>query len=444
MNYEFFINWFAFAITCCVFVFLAFSFYYLAYLIEACRKPKKFPTGEKKYKYAVLIPARNEDKVIANILKSLKAQDYPAEYFDVYVIIESKDDPTYNITKSFGYNVVVRKNLVNRRTKGFALQEAIEEIWQSGKEYDSVIIFDADNIMNKDFISLLNDVKNQGYQIGVGYRNFTNATENWVSSCSATLFAFMNQFTSKGRSKYLKKATLTGTGYYVDMQVIHDAGGWIWTGFTEDVELTTYSYYHDVSMHYYPYAMYYDEQPTSRKVLHNQHIRWVWGFIGNKKKFKKGGVNYHTNSKFVQGVAKFEYNFSIWPFVMFIITCLLSFLTMFVLLICTFVDPVIPHGERIDASMWVGFHMLFYFSLLYLSFIIAAIIPIALDNKNLKFPPKVIAGILISYMFFFGDFLYAFLDGAVHKKKRTVWKAIEHKGNIVDKQAIEANTNEEK
>ena len=258
-DYERIVNIFDSAITLALIIFAILSWYYVLYFFNAFKKPTRFERGKTLYKYAVLIPARNEDNVISNILSSLKKQDYPQDKFDVYVIVESKDDPTVNITKKFGYNIIIRKDLVNKRTKGFALQEAIKYLKTNNLNYDSVIIFDADNVMNHDYISLLNDCKNKGYQIAVGYRSFTNAEKNWVSACSATLFSFMNQFTSKGRSKYLQKATLTGTGYYIDMQVIDDAGGWIWTGMTEDVELTTYCYYHNVKMKYYPLAVYYDD-----------------------------------------------------------------------------------------------------------------------------------------------------------------------------------------
>ncbi|MBO8427848.1 MAG: glycosyltransferase [Firmicutes bacterium] len=423
IDYEFVVNCFDIAIVCALIIFLLLSLPLILYFIEAFNKSPRFPRGKKLYKYAILIPARNEDKVITHILESLKKQTYPKEYFDVYVIIESKDDPTFNITKKFGYNVYIRKDLINKRTKGFALKEVIEYINGLNKNYDAYMIFDADNIVSEDYIYLLNDVKNKGYQIGVGYRNFTNSTENWISACSATLFSFMNQFTSKGRSKFFNKATLTGTGYYIDKKVVDDAGGWIWTGLTEDVALTTYSYYHNVKMHYYPYAMYYDEQPTTFKYMHRQHIRWVFGFVENKSKYKKG-VMY---GKKTRRLGIIEYSLAVWPFATFVIVEFLAFITLFFLFIfaCIF--------DTWDAALWVGGHALFNLLCLYGSFIFASLIAIGLDNKNLKFKPKTIFKICFTYIFFFIDFALAFIDGFIHKKKRKNWVKIEHSGNVTNK-----------
>ena len=437
-DYERIVNIFDSAITLALIIFAILSWYYVLYFFNAFKKPTRLERGKTLYKYAVLIPARNEDNVISNILSSLKKQDYPQDKFDVYVIVESKDDPTVNITKKFGYKIIIRKDLVNKRTKGFALQEAIKYLKTNNLNYDSVIIFDADNVMNHDYISLLNDCKNKGYQIALGYRSFTNAEKNWVSACSATLFSFMNQFTSKGRSKYLQKATLTGTGYYIDMQVIDDAGGWIWTGMTEDVELTAYCYYHNVKMKYYPLAVYYDEQPTSKKVLHTQHIRWVYGFVAKKDHLKKGGVIYNKNEKFKRSIGIVEYNMSIWPFTIFVITEVLACIAMFILLIFATVEyyqGIIPY----DTFEWVPYHFIYNLVLVYFSFVFIAGISLIIDYKNLRFKPKTMSIILFTYAFFFFDFVTAFIDGFIHKRKRTVWTKIEHSGEIINDKAKEIN-----
>lgn len=407
-----------------------FSFYYFLYFVECLKTPKKFEKGKTKYRYAVLIPARNESHVIGNLLASLKKQDYDPAYFDVYAIVESKDDPTCQIVEEFGYHYIVRTRLENRKTKGFALQEAIEYLKEQGLHYDSYMIFDADNIAEPNFIRLLNDSKNQGYQVSVGYRNFTNSKKNWVSACSATLFAYMNQFTSKGRSAYFEKATLTGTGYYVDADVVEGAGGWIWTGMTEDVALTTYCYYHNVSMHYYPYAVYYDEQPTSFKVLHKQHIRWIFGYMEKKDKYKSKEPMYHEDHMVRRRIGIMEYNLCIWPLVSFFIFEIIAALGYIALFILAALqqDP--------NAGFLWG-HMVLQISLLYLALCLAGLISVVLDRKHLQFGFWKSLVVILTYPFFMCDFLFAFFDGLFHKKKRTTWDRIAHSGEITNEEAKE-------
>ena len=440
--YKNFANYLNIVLVGIIVIFLILSWYYIPFLILAFKKHKKFEKGKVNYKYAVLIPARNEDKVIRNCLDSLAKQDYPKDKYDVFVIIESKDDPTFKIVNEFpsNFHVVIRKDLVNKRTKGHALNEAYLYIKKHNMQFDAFMVFDADNIMNSDYISLMNDCKNQGYKVGTGYRNFTNASMNWVSSDSAVLFSFMNNFTSNGRSYLFKKCTLTGTGYYVDFDIIDNEGGWIFNGMTEDVELTTYCYYHNISMHYYPLAMYYDEQSPQMSIVHKQHIRWTWGYFDNRKRFKQKTYDYGCLKGARKTLSLWEYNFSIYPFGAL---CVLEFIAFFIgigLFISAIITASLPqYSEDFwsnaipQLTFWSAWIAFLY---LYLTFVFICALVFIIDNKRLKFKGNKVFICLFSYMFFMFDFPCAFLDGLFHKSKRKTWDKIEHEGKIVDKEAL--------
>ena len=154
---------------------LLMSIYYLIYWSVSARKTEPVPHSDKLTKFAVLIAARNESKVISHILESLKKQTYPADSFEVYVIVEKESDPTVEIVKSFGYKYFVRDRLMDgRRTKGFALQECIDYFWRNEIEFDSYMIFDADNILEERYLEVMNDLRQTGVRVGLGFRNFTN------------------------------------------------------------------------------------------------------------------------------------------------------------------------------------------------------------------------------------------------------------------------------
>ena len=63
-----------------------FSFYFAAISLFGLLRPKKPPQTEQQLRFAVLIPARNEESCIAGSVESLLVQDYPAELMDIYVI----------------------------------------------------------------------------------------------------------------------------------------------------------------------------------------------------------------------------------------------------------------------------------------------------------------------------------------------------------------------
>src|SRR5574344_659384 len=430
-NYDLIIYWCDMSVLIAYAILILFLFYYILFIIMAFKKPRTFKKATKNYKYCVIIPARNESLVITNLLKSLKEQTYAKNDFDVYVITESKDDPSNEIATKFGYSYFVRKDLIHKNTKGFALQEFINYLTENNlkNKYDSYVIFDADNVMDKNYIERLNDIKDEGYQVGFGYRNFTNANSNWVTSCSAILFTLINQVFSKGRSMLFKKIMISGTGYFIDKKIIDDIGEWIFTGMTEDVQVSTYCEYHNIAMAYDETVQYYDEEPRNMKAMHKQHVRWIWGFLADRKAFTKKIPNYGANKEYVAGLSRFEYNITIYPLVAYIIFTLLSFLTEFALFLSSlYFNPSI--------SGWLILHCLIPFSSLYLLFVVLSIFVIIIDQKHMKLSFGLGLASVFLFGFYFLDFISAFFEGAFNKHKRNTWIPIPHEGNILNKDAI--------
>ena len=407
---------------------LAISWYYILAIFLAFRKQKRAPHSDKKTRFAVIVPARNESRVIRKNLESLKKQTYDKNYYDVWVIIETKDDPTYLICQKMGVKCFIRPEIGDRRTKGFAIQDLHNYFMANDIQYDAYMIFDADNIVSSRYLELMNDLRQTGVQIGLGYRNFTNASQNWLTCSTAVFFTYMMSFTANMRSRAFRKTTLCGTGYYVDVQVIKDAGGWRFTGMTEDMQLTAYSYYHDVKCRYYPIMDFYDEMASSMKEAHNQLVRWVWGFlsIGRKNLKEPKEVDYHTLKKGRRFWCRFEYSVSFVPFVVVMALILLLFLANLAVCIHSlFFAPEL-------SGQFFGFAMIM-FAIFYGTSAIIASIVIICDNKKLKFNFATIVWAVLTYALFWLEAVNAMIDGFFHPKKRTIWKETKHTGTITNK-----------
>lgn len=415
------------AITSVMIVFvLLMSIYYLAFWSVSAKPTPKAPHSDVYTNFAVLIAARNESKVISHLLESLKNQTYPREHFEVYVIVEKESDPTIEITKEFGFKYFVRDRLMEgRKTKGFALQECIDYFGRENLNYDAYMIFDADNILDNNYIEVMNDLRQTGVKVGLGYRNFTNANANWLTLGSSIMFAYMNQVTSKGRSYIFHKATLMGTGYYVDSDIIKDAGGWIFTGMTEDIQLTSYCYFHDIYMRYYPEVCFYDEQSRDFKTVHMQHLRWLAGYFQRRSFLKKAGVQYDYHPKSYLSFMNFEFNCGLIPFVIFNVVMTLSGIIniIFASIGVVYRIPAYQFGTLFG---FAAFQLL----LVYMSFVIPAIITILRDEDRLKLTKKNKFIGVMTYMFFFYDFAFAFIDGVLHPNKKKKWSKVKHTGEV--------------
>ena len=430
INYDAYI-YVAWALSAVALVFLlTLSIYYLMFWSVSARPVPPVPHSDKKSKFAILIAARNESQVIRNNLNSLKEQTYDKDYYDVWVIVESEEDPTVEIVKEYGYHYFVRDRLEpGRKTKGFALQECIDYFMRENIQYDAYMIFDADNIVGNNYIEVMNDLRQTGVQVGLGYRNFTNANTNWLTVTSALLFTYMNQVTSRGRTILFHKATIMGTGYFIDASIIKEAGGWIFTGMTEDIQITTYCYYHDIYMRYYPLVSFYDEQSASFKTVHNQHIRWAWGYFERRKFLKVAGVTHDYHSKGLNSLMRFEFEMGLIPFIVFNVVTAFLFIPSVVI-----GSLAVIYSTPYHAGMIFGI-ALYEFLVFYAGFMVPALIGVLRDGKRLGLTTKNKVIGVMTYMFFFMDFVFAIYDGFFHPKKRSDWKEVKHTGDITNDDA---------
>ena len=229
--------------------------------------------------YAILIPARDESKVIENLLKSIEIQN--EDMSNVYVIVEDKDDITCKITKRYGANIYIRKKPVRSR-KGYALDECIKKILKT-KHYDLYFIFDADNILDSNFIKNMLKSWKKGYEIATGYRNILNPT-NVVSGCSGLVFSLVNNVLNKQNIKHNRPIILSGTGFYISGRIIEQLHGFPFNTLTEDYDLSLYVSANNISCTYNDKAIFFDEQPTDLKCSMKQRTRWIKGFFETRKK----------------------------------------------------------------------------------------------------------------------------------------------------------------
>jgi len=299
-----------------LFILGVFTAHFVVYTVIGFFTTRKFKPTDKLHKYAIVIAARNEEKVIGNLLDSIKNQDYPSEYIDVFVVADNCTDKTAEIVREKGA-VCYERFDSERRTKGFALQFLFENIKKDyGIEaYEGYFVFDADNLLNPDYVSRMNEAFDSGEKIITSYRNTKNFDENWIAFSYAIHWLRSIRIRHRGRSVLRLATNLQGTGFLFANELVKN--GWNYTSLTEDRAFTADAVAHGYPISYCDAAMFYDEQPTSLKVALRQRLRWSKGhllafveigpylfkniFVGNcyKDKTKKEPM---TKKRFVEGV----------------------------------------------------------------------------------------------------------------------------------------------
>ena len=231
-----------------------------------------------------LIPARDESKVIEDLLISISKQSFKIYMKNVYIIVESSDDPTISIAKKYGASIFVRKNL-NLKSKGYALNEAITYLCDKNIYYDAYFIIDADNVLDKNFIKEMNESYMAGYDIATSYRNLKNGNDSIISACSGITFTFLNSNGNETKNKQSRNVTLSGTGLFITGDLLKKWKSFPFHSLTEDYELTLYSILNNLTSTYNKNAIFYDEQPVKYKNTINQRVRWIKGYFSVRKEY---------------------------------------------------------------------------------------------------------------------------------------------------------------
>ncbi|MBS5778812.1 MAG: glycosyltransferase family 2 protein [Acholeplasma sp.] len=272
--------------------------YILSYFNSNVPKEKN-----NKGKFAILIPARDESRVIEELLNSILNQTRKIDSDDVYVIVEEESDKTVELVKNKNMNIVFRHDLSKKR-KGYALDDAIKEILEQKKHYDAYFIFDADNVLDKDYIKNMEKAYESGYDIGIGYRNTKNGNDSVIAAASSLTFSMINTLGNEHKTKCNNTLTISGTGFYIKGDIVEKLSGYPFNSLTEDYELTLYATLNDLTTTYVKNAIFFDEQPVKYNITINQRTRWIKGFFEARKKYipllLKKEINKNFSSSFHQ------------------------------------------------------------------------------------------------------------------------------------------------
>ena len=233
--------------------------------------------------------------MIGELIHTLKQQNYPTDLLDVYVVADNCTDDTAQVSRRAGAIVYERFNQ-HKKGKGYALDYLFRTLVHEGRDqYDGYLIFDADNLVDPNFVSEMNKVFDSGnYGAITCYRNSRNFGANWISAGYAVWFLREAKFLNQARLTLNTSCAVSGTGFFVSAKIIERNGGWKWHLLTEDIEFSANSILEGERISYTPTAVLYDEQPVTFRDSWNQRFRWAKGFYQ---------VFWHYGARLAKGIA---------------------------------------------------------------------------------------------------------------------------------------------
>ena len=253
-------------------------FYQIVYIIRVMFKGTvRLPEAKRQHRYAFFISAHNEELVIGNLVRSIFAQDYPRELMDVFVVCDACTDGTHAAAEEAGAIVWDRNDLA-RRGKSWAMDYGFDRILNEyGDKYEAFIVMDADNLVSRDYIKVMNQAFDAGYLVCTGYRNSKNFDSSWISAAYALWFLREAKFLNNARMMMGTSCAISGSGWMVSERIVRGMHGWGFHTLTEDIQFSTFCCANNVQIGYAP-AEFFDEQPVTLKASWTQRMRWTKGF----------------------------------------------------------------------------------------------------------------------------------------------------------------------
>ena len=334
-----------------------FSVYGYKNFIKSMKEKKEIDKLEFDFPTCtILIPAHNEEKVIANTIEAMMNLQYPKDKLKIMVINDGSKDATKEIIEGYASRdsrVVLFDVPKGQGGKGKsrALNLGVKQV-----QSDVIAIYDADNTPDPMALHYLVAQLLLHKDLGavIGKFRTVNKNRNLLTRFINIETLSFQSMLQAGRWELHNIATLPGTNFVIWRSIIDELEGWDEEALTEDSELSIRIYELGYKIKFLPYAITYEQEPETWKVWIKQRVRWVRG-------------NNYVISKFFKHIPHFKHKRLKWDFIytlalyyVFFIAIILSDI-LFVTSILGFISIPLPGPFTV---VWIMAFFLFLFEIL--------------------------------------------------------------------------------
>ncbi|MGB9724529.1 MAG: glycosyltransferase family 2 protein [Chloroflexia bacterium] len=247
--------------------------YLLAVGVFARRRT--MPGGGHDHRFAILIPAHNEELVIGHTLEELQRLKYPRHLYNVYVVADHCTDRTADRAREAGTICFERQEGL-RGSKAAALSWLFGQVRATAIPYDAYVILDADTWVDDEFLRYMDAALAAGHHVIQGQHRIRNPHDGPYPALAAVMMILDNLFQNQGRSNLGGSAKLMGDSVCFRAETL-ERFAWAGDSLTEDYELRFRLLLEGVRIHYLPEAIGYGEAPVSWTTARRQRARWLVG-----------------------------------------------------------------------------------------------------------------------------------------------------------------------
>ena len=243
----------------------------------------KVKLSNYKPKFSLIIPAKNEEKVIGRCIQSIIDQDYPKDKIEIIVVDGKSTDNTRKIVEEYmsknpGIIKLVKEKDPNGKPKALnlGLKHSTGEI---------IGVFDADSILEKD---TLNKIASQFDKNTIAIQTrvkSVNKDENILTSLISIEENVWYSLILNGRQKLNLFTPFTGSSLFIKKEILEKLKGWKEDSLAEDIELSVRMLKNGYEIKYVNDISTWQEAPNKLKTLFKQRLRWYRGYVETALKY---------------------------------------------------------------------------------------------------------------------------------------------------------------
>ena len=222
-------------------------------------------------RFAIIIPSYKQDSVIEQAVVSILSQDYPQRLFDVVVVSDHQSEITN--MRLAQYPITLLTPDFAESTKAKSLQYAILKLPEF-KIYDIALILDADNIVEQDFLTKVNDAFETAATKAIQMHRISRNRDTAAARMGSIFEEINNNIFRKGHINMGISAALAGSGTAYDFT-------WFKTNVMkaktagEDKELEALLLKQGYFIDYFDNILLYGEKKRTTSKMNEQHGRWT-------------------------------------------------------------------------------------------------------------------------------------------------------------------------
>lgn len=380
--------------------------------------PQKKLSCEKKHRFALIVPARDEGRAVLPLFQSIKEQSYGREctkeagerLFDTYVIVKNPHDEVIEYAKEIDAKVYVDEE---QKSKGDCLDYCIRHILMSGRKYDGYMIVDADCRLDADFMKNMNDALESGaqvitarklvgnYKINECSHNVRSMTAcNHITCQNGLIWSIIDELGNRFKSAMGFTTMPITTGILIRGDLVEEWGGWNYRQtLTEDMELLRDCACKGIRTFHYSYAKFYLEEAPSHADTNKRRTRWMTGMVEADRLYCRELFKRHGMWAFADNY----YILSLWIVYAYIGT--LSAAVFF---------------NIITLNFWQAAAA---FILIYTAFFALSVMAVLADWKNIGLSLAGKLGLMLMHPFFYMEYIFIVARAVLGLKPKS-WEKI--------------------